>query len=135
MGNRVGIILHNNWMDFSPLLYSHNGAECRVWQLQQYLREYKSKHDVLNNDGHIYNPEHMMVGFIQSFDPDIHTRVECLSDSQIFNLQGERDYPNCFDGGCWIVNVNPEHYGETDGDYSERYRGNIVQNELEEDFE
>lgn len=135
MGNRVGIILHDNWVDFSPLLYSHNGASCRVWQLQKYLREYKLKHNIPNNDGHIYNPEHMMVGYIQSFDTDIHTRIESMSDYQMSSLQDTHNFPNCFDGGCWIVNVNPEHYGETNGDYEERYNGNIVENELSEEFE
>jgi len=135
MGNRIGIILHDDWEYFSPLLYSHYAADCRVWQLQKYLREYKVKHEIPNNDGHKYNPSHMLVGYLQSFNPDIHTRVENLSDDQIEEIRENHFYSNCFDGGCWIVNINPYHFGQTHGDYSFKYKNNIVDNDLIEDFE
>ena len=59
MGNRVGIIFHEDWEEFSPLLYSHYGSELRVMQLQDYLREYKEEHSLDNHDGHKYSPEHI----------------------------------------------------------------------------
>jgi hypothetical protein len=135
LGNRIGVILHRDWEEFSPLMYSHYGAGSRVFQLQNFLIEYRQNHQLPNNDGHLYNPCHMMVGFLQSIDKDIHTRVKGLDDHQVQNLQKIHEYPNAFDGGCWIVNVSPDNFGETVEGDGFTCQGNIVGNELIADTE
>jgi hypothetical protein len=135
MGNRVGVILHEDWNNFSPLLYSHNGANLIPFKLQEYLKQYIKDHNLDNHDGHLYNEEHMMLGFIQSLDKDVHMRIESLSESSIQKLQDEHDYPNCFDCGCWIVNVSTGNFGETvsgDGYYLDN--DNIVKDELNSEY-
>lgn len=136
MGNRVGVILHDNWNDFSPLMYSHYGAEYIVIKLQEFLREYKNKYDMTNNDGHQYNPCHMIVGFLQSLEPDIHRRVENISDYGIEKLKADKEFPNYFDGGCWIVDVSKTNYGETVvGDNFTLENDNIVNDKLINEYE
>lgn len=135
MGNRIGVILHRDWEEFSPLMYSHYGAGSRVFQLQEFLKEYKKNHEIPNYDGHLYNPCHMMVGFLQSIDEDVHTRVEGLSDLSEKKLIDTHEYPNAYDGGCWIVNVSPDNFGETVEGDGFTCNGNIVNNELIADIE
>jgi len=130
MGNRVGIIFHEDWKEFSPLLYSHNGAELRVVQLQDYLRKYEKEHNLDNHDGHLFNPCHMIVGYIQFIEKDIHMRVERLSDDSIKKLQKTHEYLNGFDGGCWIVNISTKNFGETVEGGNFYCNNNIVKNDL-----
>jgi hypothetical protein len=117
MSNSVGVIFHEDWKEFSPFLYSHYGADTVPFYLQNFIREYYKKWDIKDekntHDGHKYNPCHMMVGFLQSIDKDIHIRVENLDEYYINKLIKNHEYDNCFSGGCWIVNVSIEHYGET----------------------
>ena len=40
MGNRVGVIFHEDWGDFSPLLYSHYGADLIPFQIKEYIIKY-----------------------------------------------------------------------------------------------
>lgn len=112
MGNRVGVIFHEDWKEFSPLLYSHYGANLMPYQIQEYIVKYYKQHDVNVNDGHKYEPNHMMAGFIKFLDEDIHIRIENLTEVQINKLKNEHNYPNYFEGGCWIVNVSRGSYGE-----------------------
>lgn len=111
MGNRVGVILHNNWEEFSPLLYSHYGADTIFPNLKTYLKKYELDNSKNSHSGHIYNCKHMMVGFIQTLDPDIHIRIESLDFSNINKLKNHKTYPNYFEGGCYIVNVSEDKYG------------------------
>ena len=127
----MGVIFHEDWNHFSPLLYSHNGAELRIIQLQEYLRDYKSKYTTSNNDGHKYNADHMMVGYIQSIEPDIHVRVQNLSGEEIVVVKETHEYRNCFDGGCWIVNVSEYNFGDTIEGSCLTCGGNIVKNDLQ----
>jgi hypothetical protein len=114
MSNRIGVIFHDDWNDFSPLMYAHNGGSSIPFEIKDFLIEYYKEHDINNHtDGHLYNPSHMMVGFLQFLDKDIHMRVENLSDRQINTLKQEREYPNCFDSGCWIINISNKNYGDT----------------------
>ena len=135
MGNRVGIILHEDWEEFSPLLYSHYGAELRVCQLREFLIQYKKEHDLDNHDGHLYNPCHMMVGYLQHIDKNVHIRVENLSDDSIKQLQETHEYLNGFDGGCWIVNVSTKNFGETIEGDNYYCDGNIVDNDLKSPYD
>ena len=116
MSNSIGVIFHEDWKEFSPFMYSHYGANCIPFELQNFLKEYHNENDIKDcTDGHKYNPCHMMVGFLQSIDKDIHIRVENLEDFQIEKLKNNHEYPNYFSGGCWIINISHEHYGETIG--------------------
>lgn len=127
MGNRVGVIFHKNWEDFSPLLYSHYGADLMPFQIQEYITNYYTQNNINDNDGHKYEPSHMMVGFIKFLDEDIHIRVENLTELQIDKLRNEHNYPNYFDGGCWIVDVSKGSYGEAvKGDVDWIDMGNIL---------
>ena len=136
MGNRIGIIFHENWQDFSPLLYSHYGAELIPFQLQQYIKNYYQKYDMKSNDGHLYNPSHMMAGFINYLAESVHIRVENLTKENIDKLQSENKYLNSFDGGCWIINVSKDNYGETVvGDNYWLENGNILNDRLRNDYE
>ena len=92
MGNRIGVIFHDNWNDFSPLFYSHNGADGIPFNVQNFLKNYDDKYKRCNNDGYLYNPEHMMLGFIQSIDKHVSMRIENLSDSQIDILKEHKEY-------------------------------------------
>lgn len=118
MGNRVGVIFHENWNCFSPLLYSHWGAEYIPWKIQEYVKDYyvEHQHGLNGHDGHKFNASHMMLGFVQTLDKDIHMRVENLSDEDIKNIIEKRELENNFDGGCWLVNIAPDHYGDISGD-------------------
>ena len=131
MGNSIGVIFHNNWEEISPFLYSHYGADIIPFEIQSYLREYLATHSLDNHDGHKYSSEHMIVGFIQSIDKDIHMRVESFSDKMTELLIKNQKYSNCFDAGCWIINVSTDHFGETVvGDNYTLENNNIVQDEL-----
>ena len=111
MGNRIGVIFHDNWKEFSPLLYSHFGADSIPLQLQEYLRNYYENMSRLDNDGHKYNPCHMLVGFLQSIKKDIHIRIENLDKDQIESILFNKEYKNCFEGDCWIINVSRDYFG------------------------
>lgn len=114
MSNRIGVIFHEDWNDFSPLMYSHHGGSSIPFEIKDFLVEYYKEHDINNHtNGHKYNPSHMMVGFLQSLDKSIHMRVENLNDRQINTLKQEHEYPNYFDSGCWIVNISNKNYGDT----------------------
>lgn len=132
-----GVILHNNWDGFSPLLYSHYGENTIPFQLKKYLTEYKEKHNFDNHDGHLYYCSHMMAGFISTLEENVHIRIENLAyDSQVL-LQNEHEYPNGFDGGCWIVNVSTDNYGETcidTGSYKLQ-SDNIVDDDIESNYD
>lgn len=112
MGNSVGVIFHEDWENFSPLLYSHYGADLIPFQIKEYIVKYYNQYDINDNDGHKYEPSHMMASFIKFLDEDIHIRIENLADFQINKLKNEHEYPNYFDGGCWIVNISRNNYGE-----------------------
>lgn len=127
--------MHENWNHFSPLFYSHNGTELRVMQLQKYLRDYRLKYPTSNNDGHLYNASHMMVGFVQSIEPNIHMRVENLSPLEIQAIKGIHKYQNCFDGGCWIIDVSENNFGDTIEGTCLTCDGNIVANDLRNKWE
>lgn len=132
MGNRVGIIFHNDWYEFSPLFYSHNGADGIPILVQKFLKDYDKQYQRCNNDGHLYNPEHMMLGFIQSLNKSVHMRIENLTEYQINTLKDHHQYLNCFDGGCWIVNISILNYGSTEcGDNYFLKNNNIVNDELQ----
>lgn len=119
MSNRIGVIFHNDYEGFSPLIYSHYGANSLIFEIQSFLREYYKKYDINDcTDGHKYNSCHMMVGLLQYIENDIHIRVENLSDSSIEILENEHEYINCFDGGVLIINVSNENFGKVDGDNS-----------------
>jgi hypothetical protein len=133
MGNRIGVIFHEDWKEFSPFMYSHYGADTIPFRIQQYLKEYKNKHDLNNNDGHLYNPCHMLVGFLQSIDKSDAIRVENLSEKDAERIFNEHEYSNCFEGGCWLVNVSTKHFGEVTGDINYILdNDNIVDDTLEE---
>jgi hypothetical protein len=74
----------------------------------------------------------MMVGFLQSIEKDIHIRVENLCDFQIDKLEKDHKYPNCFSGGCWIIDVSRENYGKTITDNNIYYldNSNIFSDEI-----
>ena len=133
MGNRIGVIFHYDWEEFSPLFYSHFGAESIPFKLQKYLKDYDIQYKRCNTNGHLYNPEHMMLGFIQSLDKDIHMRIQNLNECNLEFLQNNHNYPNCFEGGCWKVNVSENNFGKTvcGGNYLLEH-DNIVQDELED---
>lgn len=136
MGNRVGVVFHENWNEFSPLLYSHNGADLIPFQIQNYIKEYYSKHNIDNRDGHEYEPSHMMAGFIKFLNEDIHMRIENLEKFQIDKLISDHEYPNNFEGGCWIINVSRNNYGGTiEGDNYWLYDGNIFKDKLKNSYD
>lgn len=109
MGNRVGIIFHNNWEEFSPLLYSHHGG-CQITKelIEEFINSYRELYPVCD-DGHKYDCDHMMYGFIQSVGVDLHNRICSIDDSV---LKETRAYRNAFDCGCFLVNVDFDNYGE-----------------------
>ena len=116
MANRIGLIFHNDYKEFSPLLYSHHGANSLIYEVQDFLREYYKKYDISDCvDGHKYNSCHMMVGLLQHLDNDIHIRISNLSDCNIEILKSEHEYYNCFDGGVLIINVSNKNFGKLDG--------------------
>ena len=54
-------------------------------------------------------------------------RIENLTAFQINKLKNEHEYPNYFDGGCWIVNISRNNYGEViKGDIDWIDMGNIL---------
>ncbi len=126
MGNRIGVIFHEDWNDFSPLLYSHYGADFIPLKIQEYIREYYEKYDINNHDGHEYDPCHMMAGFIKFLDVDTHMRIQNLDRSQINKIQNKHEYPNCFEGGCWIINVSRKNYGRTTGNTNYSLENNNI---------
>lgn len=108
MGNRVGVIFHEDYELFSPLLYSHNGGNLIT---EQFIEEYlDSYHEIylVNDDGHKYDCEHMMYGFIQGIGIDLHNRISSINDSELKLLH---EYKNCFENGCFLVNVSFKNYG------------------------
>lgn len=108
MANRVGVIFHEEYENFSPLLYSHFGGNVINENfIKEYLDSYKDLYPT-NDDGHKYDCEHMMYGFMQSIGVDLHNRICCV-DCDI--LKETQDYPNCFDNGCFLVNVSFDNYG------------------------
>jgi hypothetical protein len=137
MGNRIGVIFHENWNDFSPLMYSHYGENTIPFKLQQFIRTYYKENDINDkSSGHKYDPCHMMVGFLQFIDKDIHIRVENLSDKQIEELEKEHDYPNCFEGDCWIINISRNSFGETIHDIGYMLdNDNLLTDELKNEYD
>jgi hypothetical protein len=113
LGDRIGVIFHEEWNYFSPMLYSHYGANSIPIQLQEYLREYTTINSKELCTGHIYNSKHMMVEFLQSIEKDIHLRVQNLSEGSEAILRKDNEYLNCFEGGCWIVDVSKRNFGDT----------------------
>jgi hypothetical protein len=108
MGNRVGVIFHEDYERFSPLLYSHfGGSVINESFISEYLDSYKDLYPI-NDDGHKYNCEHMMYGFMQSIGVDLHNRI-CNVDYD--RLKETQDYPNFFDNGCFLVNVSFVNFG------------------------
>lgn len=109
MGNRVGVIFHNNYKYFSPLLYSHHGGNLITETfIREYLDSYRELYPIQDGDGHKYDCEHMMYGFIQGIGVDLHNRISGMDYER---LQETQDYPNCFDNGCYFVNVSCDNYG------------------------
>jgi hypothetical protein len=136
MGNRIGVIFHDDWNEFSPLLYSHNGANLIPFQIQAYIRDYYEKHDINNIGGHEYKPSHMMAGFIKFLKEDTHMRIKNLNKNQIDILINNNEYPNCFEGGCWIINVSRKNYGATvEGDGYWLDNANIFKDKLLNDYD
>lgn len=140
MGNRIGVIFHKNFEEFSPLLYDHYAADSLPRLLQEYLRDYKASHKS-QESGHTYNPAHMMadfIGYIADNEPfgNDHIRVENLSPIKIEKLQTVHEYLNCFEGGCWIVNVDFENFGDAiqESGYV-LYKNNIVDDELDSKYD
>lgn len=112
MGNRVGIIFHNNWDDFSPLLYSHNGGyQITKEFIEEFLNSYRELYPVCD-DGHKYDCEHVMYQFIQSVGVDLHNRICSLSESEVHALSSDYWYRNYFESGCFLVNVDFNNFGE-----------------------
>lgn len=135
MGNRVGVILHNSFSSFSPLFYSHYGADYIPYRLRTYLVEYYSKNPRNTNDGHLYNCKHVMTGFIKALPPNVHERVESLSCDASMEVANDGMYQNCFDGGCYIVDVSTENYGQVVGDGHVKFQRNNIMNAIEEDID
>jgi hypothetical protein len=137
MGKSIGIIFHDNWEDFSPLMYSHYGADSEIFFVQRFLREYYKENNINEHDRYKYDPCHMMVGFLQSIDKNIHIRVQNLSDFHIEKLDNDHIYLNCFDGGCWIINVSREHFGEINTDSYSYYldNNNIFNDEIKREYD
>ena len=136
MSDSIGLIFHENWNEFSPLMYYHYGADGTPFQIQNYMKQYLQEHELNNRDGHIFSPCHMMVGLLQSMSKSVHIRVENLTEQQIETLQEHHDYPNYFDGGCWIINVSTDNFGDTVcGDNYTLENDNIVKDELKSIYE
>ena len=134
MSNPVGLIFHNNWEYFSPLLYSHYGADVLPrFKLQRYFVQYRKKHPTKNNDGHLYDCCHMMRGFIQTLDEDIHERISSLSEESISRIKSTHLYSNAFCGGCYLINVSEDKFGIVDGDGRFNFVNNNVLNDLIDD--
>jgi hypothetical protein len=113
MGSRIGLIFHDNWEEFSPLMYHHFGENSIPFEVQKFIQNYYDKHNTNTGNGHEFSPGHMMVEFLQTLDKNIHMRVQNISDKQIKILKQNYDYPNYFDGGCYIINIAKDRYGET----------------------
>jgi len=111
MGNRIGVIFHEDWNCFSPLLYSHYGASTIRNDLQVFLEDYKTRYPVKTSD-HLYNTAQMMASFIKFLDEDIHLKIANIPDVAYDRLQRAHHYYNGFEGGCILANVTMEHYGE-----------------------
>ena len=139
MSDRIGVIFHKNWEEFSPLVYVNNGGKYIPYCIQDFLKEYYIQYDIKNNsNGYEYNPNHMLVGFLQSLEKDKQIRTENLTDLNLDILIKEQSYPNCFDGGCWIVDVSRYNYGETviDGEgYYILDNDNIFSDELKNAYD
>ena len=136
MSNNIGVIFHDNWEEFSPLLYCHNGAVGIPLFVQDYLKNYDIEHKRNRNGGHLYNPEHMIIGFVQSLNKDIHMRVQNLTEEQIDILKEHHECQNYFDGGCWIIDVSVYNYGNTEcGGIYYLDNDNIVNDELKSDYD
>lgn len=125
MSNRIGVIFHNDYESFSPLIYSHYGANSLIFEIQNFLRGYYNKYDINDCiDGHKYNSCYMTVGLLQYIENDVHISVENLSYSDIEILESEHEYVNCFDGGVLIINVSNQNFGKVDGDNSYLLKNN-----------
>ena len=114
MGNRIGIIFHENYKYFSPLIYDHWGGEDMKERIYSYLEYYNEKYYEEEHDGHLYNCGHMAVGYLVFIKADKDVRVENLSDSELERLKLDHNYPNEFDYGCLLVNVNENNFGNID---------------------
>lgn len=95
-------------------------------QLQEYLKEYRIHNDINENDGHKYASEHMIVGFMQFIDKDIHMRVSNLDEYDIKIIKEKNNCDNCFSGGCWIVNVSKTNFGIISGDINYSLENNNI---------
>lgn len=108
MANRVGVIFHNSYSEFSPLLYSHFGGDIINTEfIQEYLNSYRDLYPE-KDDGHKYDCEHMMYGFLQGIGVDLHNRICNVNFEKLIETQ---NYPNCFESGCYLVNIDYDNYG------------------------
>ncbi len=126
MGNRVGVIFHENYKYFSPLIYDHFGADNMLDHIHNYIEDYEKKYSKDINDGHLYSCGHMLVGFLRFIEADKHIRVENLSDDQIENLKFKHNYPNFFEGGCFLVNIDKSNCGNIENYNTLRDKNDIL---------
>ena len=133
MGDRVGVIFHNNFEDFSPLFYSHYAASSTPYKVRRYLMKYNSTVPKNNRDGHMYNCKHIMCGFIKTLDDSIHERVESISQDIMDEIATTKVYLNYYDGGCYIIDVSEKNFGNVSGDGNLNFIDNNILNDTSED--
>jgi hypothetical protein len=114
MGNRIGIIFHENYEYFSPLIYDHFGGENMKNWVYAYLEDYNKKYCKEDHDGHLYNCDHIVVGYLVFIKADRDVRVENLSNEQLEELKLNHKYFNEFDAGCLLINVEKNNFGNID---------------------
>jgi hypothetical protein len=106
MGNRIGIIFHENYKYFSPLIYDHFGGEYMIELVRAYLKE--------DRNGYIYNCGCAAVVYLAYIKAGRYVRIENLSDSQLERLKLDHKYSNEFDASCLLVNVEKSNFGNID---------------------
>ena len=126
MSNSIGVIFHNNWADYSPLFYSHYGANIIPIELKEFCKNYKCNHNLDTNYGHLYECCHIIVNFISMLRTDMYMRIESLNDETQTYITNNHEYLNCFDSGCLLVNVAFDKFGDLDTDNWDIVEDNVM---------
>jgi hypothetical protein len=75
-----------------------------------------------------------MAGFIKALPQNYHERIESLPKDESLKIANDGVYQNCFDGGCYIIDVSTENFGQVVGDGHVKFQRNNIMNPIEEDI-
>ena len=117
MSNRVGYIFHEDFDNFSPLLYVGNGGYGSYYQLKTFINQYLEQHGGDTSNGMLFSADATLYDFIihLGYSPTS-CRLKNLNNEATVCIRRDHIYKNCFDSGCYIVNVSHKSFGEIDGD-------------------